>query len=300
MHWHHYHRVAVYRDNCPFSVALKGQNKPALGNFLHEGKIRFMFWQHKVVTITGASSGIGAALAKHLAERGAAVGLIARRERLLAEITDALHAAGHRAAFAVADVASVVETRAAVERLEKSLGSCHVAIACAGVYRKTSGARFSADVANDQFATNVNGVSNLFDAVLPGMLQRRSGHLAAVSSIGAMLGLPGAAAYCGSKAAVVTMLQSLRLDLHDHGIRVTTLCPGFVDTAMITDEERKTLRCLLTAEQAAAKMARAIERGRAEAWFPWPTWLEVKLASLLPAPLLRAVMKWFGEMEETT
>ena len=88
---------------------------------------------------------------------------------------------------------------------------------------------------------------------------------------GRLLGLPGAAAYSASKQAVVTLMQSLRLDLHRLGIQVTVVCPGYVDTAMITEEERATVRGLVSADDAALRVAWAIERGRAEYWFPWWT-----------------------------
>ena len=105
------------------------------------------------------------------------------------------------------------------------------------------------------------GTLHAIAAVLPGMVRRQRGHLAAVSSLAGLLGLPGAAAYCASKQAVVTLMQSLRLDLHRLGIRVTVVCPGYVDTAMITEEERATVRGLVSADDAALRVAWAIERG---------------------------------------
>jgi short-subunit dehydrogenase len=94
-------------------------------------------------------------------------------------------------------------------------------------------------------------------------------------------------AYSASKAAVITLLESLRLDLHPLGIRVTTLCPGFVDTPLVANHDRRVLRFVLTVEQAAERIARAIEQGRAEYWFPWQTWLMARIARLLPFWLYR-------------
>jgi len=257
------------------------------------------FWQGKCAIVTGASSGIGRALALDLARRGAKVGLIARRGEQLAELAAEIRAAGGQAEFRAADVAEAAALAAAVKELEQSLGSCDVAIASAGIYRLTDGAKLRAEAVAEVVATNVLGVSNLFAAVLPEMLSRGNGNLAAVASIAGLLGLPQGGAYSASKAAVITLLQSLRLDLAPRGVQVTTILPGYVDTAMITDEERRTLRGVLSAEETARRIARAIERGQAEAAFPWSLWLEARLASLLPWWLYRRLVGNVAPMEET-
>jgi hypothetical protein len=240
------------------------------------------FWHDKHVIITGGSSGIGAALARALARRRAKIGLIARREDALAAITDEVNESGGQATFAVADVTSLPQTREAVQRLSAALGSPAVAIANAGTHRYTPGEAFSAEDVAAVFATNVTGAANLFDAVLPGMRQRRRGVLGATASIAGLVGLPEVGAYSASKAALITLMQSLRVDLHPVGIQVTTLCPGFVDTPFIAGHDRRVLRFVLTAEQAAERTIRALERGKAEAYFPWQTWLTAAIARKLP------------------
>jgi short-subunit dehydrogenase len=95
------------------------------------------------------------------------------------------------------------------------------------------------------------------------------------------------------------MLQGLRLDLHRTGVKVTMICPGYVDTPLITDQERTSLRHVLTAPDAARRICRAIEAGRSEYWFPWQTWLPAWLASLLPFPVYRRLASLLPEMEET-
>jgi short-subunit dehydrogenase len=259
---------------------------------------RHSFWQDKRVFITGASSGIGWATAQYLSQRGARLGLLARREDRLAALGAQLQSQGGVAEYCLADVTDAGATAAAVRELESRLGPCDVLIAVAGVYRHTNVKKFDAAHVNEVLGVNTSGVVNAFGAVLPGMVERRSGRVAAVASMAAMLGLPGAGAYSASKAAVVTLLESLRVDLHPYGIKVTVACPGFVDTPMITDEERKTLRGLLSAEQAAKRIAWAIERGRAEHWFPWHTWLMCRAARMLPPHLFRLVMANYPEMEE--
>ena len=247
------------------------------------------FWQDKCVLITGASSGIGWALAAHTAARGARVGLLARREEKLAELARSIESGGGRAAFAVADVADPDQIEQALRLLEESLGPCDVLIANAGVHHYTRGDVFNVDDARAVFATNVNGVINAIGAVLPAMLERRSGHLVAVASIAAMLGLPEVGAYSASKAALVTLMESLRVDLHRFGIKVTTICPGFVETPLIANHPRSVLKFVLQPEEAARRIARAIERGKAEYWFPWQMWLAARLARALPFGLYRRV-----------
>ena len=256
------------------------------------------FWHQKCAIITGASSGIGSKLAELLAARGARVGLLARREPLLDELARLIASRGGRAAFAVGDVTHLPHVQTALRALEDELGPCDVLIANAGIYRKTNGREFDPAKANAVVATNLCGVINAIGAVLPGMVERGRGHLAAVSSIAGALGLPGAAAYSASKAAVTTLLESLRVDLRPLGIKVTTICPGFVDTAMITDGDRATVKNLVSAEEAARRIARAIERGRAECWFPWSTRLSTRVARLLPCYLYDRIMVHYPEMEE--
>jgi len=245
------------------------------------------FWRGRRVFITGASSGIGRALAEHVAGLGACVGLMARREEKLAELAAAIEAGGGTAAFAAVDVTDLYQVRAAVRVLEERLGVCDVMIANAGINRYASGFDFRAENANAVFATNVNGVVNAFGAVLPEMVARRDGQIVAIASIAALLGLPEAGAYSASKAAVVTMMKSLRVDLHGHGVKVTTICPGFVDTPLVAEHQRSILKFLLPPEEAARRIARAIARGRGEYWFPLPTWLMARVARAMPFRVYR-------------
>lgn len=257
------------------------------------------FWQGKSVVITGASSGIGRAIAELLASHGANLGLIARRQAVLEELAQSIHSSDQSVETAAVDVTDARGAADAVARLEASIGPCDVLIANAGIYRKTDVRQFDPVAIADVMNTNYLGVVNLLAAVLPGMIQRKRGHVAAVCSIAARLGLPVAGAYCASKAAVRTLLESLRVDLHPHNIQVTTVCPGHVDTPMITDEERETVKGLLTAPQAAERTCRAIQRGLAEDWFPRRTARMARLASTLPPGIYRRVMAHVPDMEET-
>lgn len=257
------------------------------------------FWHQKCAIITGASSGIGWKLSELLAARGARVGLVARREPLLRDLARLIASRGGRAGFAAADVTNLSAVRTAVRTLEDELGPCDVLVANAGTYRKTSGREFDPATADAVVAANLEGVIHAVGAVLPGMVDRHSGHLAAVASMAGALGLPGAAAYSASKAAVIMLMESLRVDLRPLGIKVTTICPGYVDTPLITEAERATLTNLVSAEDAARRIIRAIERGRAECWFPRSTRLSTILARWLPCRLRDRIMARYPEMEES-
>ena len=251
------------------------------------------FWLGKCVLITGASSGIGWALAENLARRGARLGLIARRKDKLAELTGHIQSLGRKAAFAVADVTDPEQVEEAVVYLEHTLGLTDVLIANAGMHKRAPGAVFSGSAARMVMDVNVNGVINVIDSVLPSMVDRRSGHIVAVASIAAMLGLPEAGAYCASKAALVTLMESLRVDLHRYDIKVTTICPGFVETPLIAYHSRKELLFLLQPPETADRIARAIEKGKTEYWFPWPMWLLTRIGRALPFTLYRKICGFF-------
>jgi short-subunit dehydrogenase len=238
------------------------------------------YWRGKSVLVTGGSSGIGRAIGLAAAAAGAKVGLIARRPEPLDETASIIGAAGGQTATATCDVTDFEAMARTVATLEASLGHTDVAIASAGIHRESW--PFHATTARDVIDSNVTGTINLIAAVLPGMLARGTGHLCGIASIAAVVGLPGNAAYCASKAAVVALLESLRLDCVPAGVGVTTACPGLVDTPMITDEDRAH-GGVVSADDAAKRILRAIERGRAEVWFPWGTATAARLARGLPS-----------------
>jgi short-subunit dehydrogenase len=255
------------------------------------------FWQGKSVLVTGGSSGIGREACLAAAAAGGRLGIIARRATVLDETVGMIRAAGGVAEAEACDVRDRAGLRAAVAALEERNGPCEVAIACAGIHRISW--PLEPTPAHDVIDVNVGGCINFLAAVLPGMLLRGRGHVCGVASIAALVGLPGNAAYCASKAAVVTLLESLRIDCEPAGVRITTACPGFVDTPMVTDEERMA-GGLMTADRAAATILRAIERNRAEAWFPGRTWLAARLAGSLPPRVRAWVLRRQPRMQEPT
>jgi NAD(P)-dependent dehydrogenase (short-subunit alcohol dehydrogenase family) len=181
------------------------------------------FWRGKSVLVTGGSSGIGRAAAIALGAAGARVGLIARRREPLADAVAAVRSAGGVADAEAADVVDATAVRAAVADLERRLGACDVAIASAGIHRVSW--PLDAAIADHVIDVNVKGCIHLAAAVLPGMLTRGRGRFCGIASLAGVVGLPGNAAYCGSKAAVIGFLEGLRLDAGPAGITITTALP---------------------------------------------------------------------------
>jgi short-subunit dehydrogenase len=253
------------------------------------------FWNGKSVFITGGSNGIGRAMAMSAAAVGARVGLIARSEPSLNGVMADIRSAGGIVEKVSCDVTDLQALHLAVQELEQHLGPVDVAIACAGIHRVTW--PLDAQRSHDVMNVNVNGTVNFFSAVMPGMLKRRSGYLCGVASLASLVGLKKNAAYAASKAAVVMFLESLRIDCRRHGISVTTACPGYVDTRMITPEERAS-GIAIPADQAAAKILDAIEKKHPEVWFPRWTAFQAGLLRLLPPWLRDAVVTRLPPMEE--
>jgi len=248
----------------------------------------------QTAVITGASSGIGRALAKVLAAQGARVGLVARRREALEQLAAEIAQAGGTAAAAPADVGDRATTVAAIHDLAARLGPVDLLIANAGVGAPTLLEPFNVPEIETMFRVNTLGVVYAIEAVLPEMLRRGQGHLAAVSSLGSYKGLPGESAYCASKAAVNIFLEGLRIQVRDKGIAVTTICPGFVRTPM-TSVNEFSMPFVLEADEAARRIVRALARRVKVFNFPWQTALMMRLTRWLPDWMLARVMAGYNE-----
>lgn len=235
------------------------------------------------VFLTGASSGIGAALARHYAVRGARLGLFARRRDRLAAVAAGLAPAS--CAVYPGDVRDGEALRRAAAEFIGRFGVPDIVIANAGVSVGTLTAQVAdSEVFRTVFDTNVLGMVHTFQPFLPGMLAERRGTLAGIASVAGFRGLPGAGAYSASKAAAISYLESLRVELLDTGVAVVTICPGYIATPM-TAKNRYRMPFLLTADRAAQLIARAVDRRRRFYVLPWPmAWLG-RLMRILPRPL---------------
>jgi short-subunit dehydrogenase len=253
-----------------------------------------MTFANEVAVVTGASSGIGWSLAKALAAQGCKVGLIARRRQHLEKLAGEIESAGGTAALAAADVTDRAQVLTVINDLAGRLGPVDLLVANAGVGAPTLLEPFNVDDIENQFRVNVLGAVYAIEAVLPDMLARRRGHIAAVSSLAAYKGLPGESAYCASKAALSSFMDGLRVQLHGRGVAVTTLCPGFVRTPMTAANEFR-MPFVLEADEAARRMLRALQRRRKVYNFPWPTWLLMQLSRLAPDWALAWVMHGYNE-----
>lgn len=253
-----------------------------------------MTFANQVAVVTGASSGLGWALAKVLAADGCKVGLVARRKDKLDQLAKEVSHSGGTAAVADADVGDRLQAVAAIHALREQLGPIDLLIANAGVGMPTLLQPVNVADVEQMIRVNYLGVVYAIEAVLPEMLQRGRGHLAAVSSLAAYKGLPGESGYCASKAAVNVYMEGLRIHLRPRGITVTTLCPGFIRTPM-TDVMHNPMPWLMEADEAARRIVRALQRRRKVYNFPWQTAWLMKLTHWLPDWALARTMQTYNE-----
>lgn len=227
-----------------------------------------MSFANQVTIITGASSGIGWSLARELARQGARVGVTARREPQLKDLVEEIRKAGGTAEYVVGDIADRAAVNAAVAELTRRLGPVDLMVANAGLGMPTKVDPMNVEGLEQMFRVNVFGVIYSLEAVLPQMIARKKGHVAAVSSMAAYKGLPGESGYCSTKAAVNNFMEGLRMQLYDRGIAVTTICPGFVTTPM-TEKNNFHMPWLMSADKAARLIAKALARKKKVFGFPW-------------------------------
>jgi short-subunit dehydrogenase len=236
----------------------------------------------KRAIITGASSGIGHALARELASRGWSLALLARRVDLLESLATEVRARGVAAAAIECDVTDLAAVRAAVARAESELGgSFDLAVANAGISIPTWATNFKVADAERIMRVNVFGMFYLFDAVVPSMLARGSGRFAGIASIAGLRGLPSASVYSASKAAMQAFLEASRVELTPRGVGITVVNPGWVDTPII-EKYKGAVPFLVKVDDAARIIADGLERGAREIEFPRPMSLVMRTVRLLP------------------
>lgn len=235
-------------------------------------------WSAQRVWVVGASTGIGAAIARELLARGARVALSARK----ADRLEALAAiAPERALVAPLDVTDAPAVTAAHDAIARAWGGVDVVLAVAGNYVPLRATEFEAGAIGQLFEVNVRGVLNVLGSVLPGMIAGRKGHVAIVASVAGYRGLPKALGYGPTKAALINLAEVLYLDLAPMGVGVHIVNPGFVRTPL-TDGNDFKMPALIEPEEAARETLRGLERGEFETHYPkrFTRWL--KLLRLLP------------------
>jgi len=232
-----------------------------------------------VTVITGASSGIGRALALLLAARGETIVALARRKDLLDSLIAEIEKSGGRALAIQCDVTAGDQVRAACASAVQTFGRIDRMIANAGGGERNPADKFNADVFAGMLALNVTSAAHCIEAVLPGMLACRSGHIVLMSSLASRRGLPRATGYSAAKAAMTALGEGLRAELKPRGIDVTVLLPGFVKVRA----DRKPRPFEVPLPEAAERMASAIVARRKSLMFPLPLVLITGLLRLLPA-----------------
>jgi NAD(P)-dependent dehydrogenase (short-subunit alcohol dehydrogenase family) len=237
--------------------------------------------------VTGAGSGIGRALALRLAREGWNVAVSARTARDLASLGAEAPDRIHAFPLDVTDAEAVIE---AIASIENDLGPLDLAVLNAGTYARDTAAHFDAVAFRTTVDVNLMGAVHCLAALMPRMLARRSGHIAVGSSVAGYVGLPGAAAYGASKAALINMCEALHPELAARNVRLSLINPGFVDTPL-TRENDFPMPFLISADAAGDHIMAGLKSRHFEIAFPWKMVLSMKLLAALPARLRLAVAR---------
>ena len=236
----------------------------------------------KVAWVVGASSGIGAAVARELRRRGATVAISARREDRLREV------AGGDMLVVPVDVTDAASVVAAAGRIREKLGVIDLAVLSAGYWKQMDPTNWDTEVFDRHIRINLTGMSNSIAAVLPEMLRQDHGVIAGIASVAGYRGLAGAEAYGATKAAQINLLESLRVHVARTGLQVTTICPGFVRTDL-TAGNPFPMPFIIEPDQAARSICDGLERDSAQIVFPARMALLMKVARLVPSRVWTAL-----------
>jgi short-subunit dehydrogenase len=246
-------------------------------------------FQGKTIFITGASSGLGAEMARQFAREGARVGIVARRKVELDCLAGEIAAEGHiKPWVGVCDMVDRPSIRACYAEFEKALGVPDLVIANAGIGFPMKAESYDTERAEMMYRVNVLGALETLVLPIPGMLRRGSGQLVGISSIAGFQPFPASHTYGATKASLLFHLKGLRAELGARGIQVTALCPGFIRTPM-TGQNRYPMPFILDLQPAVARMLDAIARGKGVYIFPRRLYALVCILRLAPDWLVRRV-----------
>lgn len=245
-------------------------------------------YANQVVLITGAAGAIGRLLARQFVQRGAHVGVMDLAAEPLQQLVEELKREGSPGtlAYAACDITQRNAVHEAVKKLEAELGSTDVIIANAGIALNNPIKGFSAETFSRQVKVNLIGTANTLEPIIPGFIERRRGHIVALSSLASYRGLPHMAGYCASKAGVSAFMDSLRVELKQYGIRCTTICPSYIRSQMNAMLGVPTPG-IMTAEYAAGRMMAGIEKQKSYIAFPFGNHFLLALSQLFPT--------WLGD-----
>ncbi len=241
----------------------------------------------RTIFLTGASSGIGEGLAIEMAKRGATLGLLARREEMLKDLAARCEAAAKgakedcKARVFAADVTDAAAVKKAADAFRAEFGHIDILIANAGIGGSADARELDIEKVTQIINVNLIGAVNSVGAVLPQMIERRSGQMVAISSLAGYRGLPRSSAYCASKAGVSNFFESLRLDLRGSGVDITIIHPGFIKTPLTAGRENK-MPFLMELEDGVKKILTIIEKKKKSAAFPFPLSTLVRAGNFFP------------------
>ncbi len=246
-----------------------------------------------IALITGASSGIGRATARELAQRGVHVVLTSRREDRLQDLASEIASAGGTVTVRLLDVTDRQAVCGIVSDIQRQLGVIDILVANAGEYIRGEAATLGSAPFEQSMAVNFYGALDLVYEVLPAMIRQKSGHIVVVSTVDAKKGLPLDAPYVAAKAAITGFMDVLRQELRGTGINVTTVLPGRVDTPMIEHLRVPWISAKISPDRVARALVRAIERNRAEVIVPWVGPKSLLLAGAVSVPLADFIVRLF-------
>lgn len=244
-----------------------------------------MNFKNKVVLITGASTGIGNALAKLLAKEECSLALIARRGNLLKELENQLLGINQNVLSITCDVSDRNEVISAHRKIKDKFGKLDVAVLNAAIGCKTSVEEFKTAKAREVFDINVFGILNFVEEIIPDFIEKKEGIIVGVSTLAESRGWKGSGFYCASKAAVTILLENLRLELKPYKVKVLTVKPGFVDTPMVK-KNKFDMPFLMSADRAAELIYRGIRKEKKIIQFPFPTAFGYKFSHIVPDILI--------------
>jgi short-subunit dehydrogenase len=236
-----------------------------------------MNWSRRSAWIIGASTGIGAALAKELANAGCQVTITARNEEVLNQVSQL------RMSVKPADINNA-EALGAIANELSAAGRLDLVVVAAGYWKRDDPLEFNAEEFRRHVETNLLGLSNVLESVIPPMKKANKGHVVVLSSVAGYRGMPGSLGYGATKAAQINLFEALRATFNKTGITFQTVSPGFVETPM-TSTNTFPMPFLISSEEAAKHILRGLESSKPEIVFPWQMAVAMKIAKFIPQRL---------------